>query len=82
MSMTMAEARTSRNAAAAQDQNCGVNDYGSVGEAQAALENSGIRLAALDRVGRIDMAKWMWRNDAPPEDAAIAFGLRLASDFG
>ena len=82
MTMTMAEARTRRNAAAAHDQNCGVNDYGSVDEAQAALENSGIRLAALDRAGRIDMAKWMWRNDASPEDAAIAFGLKLASDFG
>lgn len=82
MTMTMAEARTRRNAAAAQDQSCGLNDYGSVGEAQAALENSGIRLAALDHADLTDMAKWMWRNDASPEDAAIAFGLKLASDFG
>lgn len=80
MTMTMAEAKSRRNATATRDQARGLHDYGSVGEAQVALENSGICLAACGYSDQEDMAKWMWRNDASPEDAAIAFGLKPGGD--
>ena len=82
MTITMAEAKSRRNATATQDQSCGLHDYGSVGEAQVALHNSGIDHAALDNSARTDMAEWMWRNDASPEDVAIAFGLQLPGELG
>jgi len=82
MTVTMAEAKSRRNATAtAYEQSCGLHDYACVGEAQVALENSGIRRAVLDTCFHADMAEWMWRNDGSPEDAAIAFGLKLPGDF-
>lgn len=82
MTMTMAEARSRRNATAAQDQTRGLHDYGSVGEAQAAIQNSGICKAVLDHSDQTAMAEWMWRNDASPEDAAVAFRLKPPGDLG
>ena len=82
MTMTIAEARSRRNTTAMKDHSCGMHDYGSAGEAQVALHNSGIDHAALDNSERPDMAEWMWRNDASPEDAAIAFGLKLPGELG
>lgn len=76
MNTTMAEAKSKRNATATQHQAHGLNDYGSIGEARVALQNSGLGETALDHAHQMDMAGWMWRNDASPEDAAIAFGLR------
>ena len=80
MNMTMAEARSRRNAAATQDQGRGLHDYGSAGEALVALRNSGIRHAALDDSVETEIAEWMWQNDASPETAAIAFGLELSGE--
>lgn len=82
MTITMAEAMSRRNATAMQDRNRGLHDYGSIGEAQVALQNSRIHHATLDNARRTAMAQWMWRNDASPEDAAIAFGLRLPGESG
>lgn len=75
MTMTMAEAKARRNARAAHYESHGLHDYGSVREARVALQNSGICKASVDPSVQADMAEWMWRNDALPEDAAIAFGL-------
>ena len=82
MTITMAEARSRRNAIAMQDQGRGLNDYGSVGEAQVALRNSGILDAADDHSNETAMAEWMWHNDASPEAAAVAFGLKLPGQVG
>ncbi len=80
MTMTMAEAKSRRNAAAAHYESHGLNDYGSVSEARVALENSGICKAVHDDSVQADMAAWMWRNDASPEEAAVAFGLRTTDE--
>lgn len=82
MATTIAEAKSKRNAAATRHEGHGLHDYGSVGEAQVALQNSGIGYAALDKYDQTDMAEWMWRNDASPEEAAIAFGLKLPGELG
>lgn len=82
MIRTMAEAKCKRNADRSHDQGHGLHDYASVGEAQVALENSGVGDAALDEAERTKMARWMWRNDASPEDAATAFGVKLPRDTG
>lgn len=76
MTMTMAEAKSRRNAKATHYESHGLHDYGSVREARVALQNSGICDAALDPSVQADMAEWMWRNDASPGEAAIAFGLK------
>lgn len=82
MRMTMAEAKSRRDPTATHDQRHGVHDYGSVGEAQAAFQNSGISHAAPDGTDQAKIAEWMWRNDASPEEAAIAFGLKLPGESG
>lgn len=80
MNKTMAEARTRRDVSAAPDQRRGLHDHGSVAEAWVALQNSSIRHVIADHPDQTDMATWMWRNDASPEAAAIAFGVRLPSE--
>ncbi len=79
---SMAEAKSRRNASSTDDRQHGLHDHGSVDEAQAALENSALRHAALDDDNRVHMAKWMWRNDASPEEAALAFGVDAPDGVG
>lgn len=55
--------------------------YQTVEEARAALRDSGISAHTLDGYGETHMAEWMWRHDAAPEEAAVAFGAQpLARD--
>ncbi len=82
MTMTMAEAKSRRNAKATHYESHGLHDYGSVREARIALENSSIGYVALDASVQADMAGWMWRNDASPEEAANHFGLKSPGDEG
>lgn len=55
----------------------GLHDYASVREARITLQNSSIHQVIFDRSVQADMAEWMWRNLASPEDAAIALHLKL-----
>ncbi len=50
-----------------------LHDYQSVAEARAALRNSGVAYPKRDAYDETDMAKWMWRHDASPDEAAVAF---------
>ncbi len=80
MTMTMAEAKSRRNAKATHYESHGLHDYGSVREARVALHDSGICNSTVDPAVLADMAEWMWRNDASPEEAAIVFRRELAGE--
>ena len=80
MTMTMAEAKSRRNAKATLYESHGLHDYGSVREARVALGNTDVRHAAVDPSVEAHMAEWMWRNDASPEEAVIAFDLQLSTE--
>ncbi len=80
MTMTMAEARARRDSRAPHYDSHGLHDYGSVREARVVLQNSGIYHATLDPCMHANMAEWMWRNHASPEDAAVAYGLLLPEE--
>ncbi len=57
-----------------------LHEYDSVREARIAIQNSGIRHTPLDQSVQAEMAEWMWRNEASPEDAEVAFGLKLPGE--
>ena len=82
MTMTMAEAKSRRNAKARHYESHGLHDYGSVRAARVALQNCSICSSTVDPSVQADMAEWMWRNHASPEEAATAFGLRPHGSSG
>lgn len=53
-----------------------LNDYQSIREARTALQHSGLPCAALEACDQVGIARWMWRHDASPQEAAIAFGIQ------
>ena len=80
MTMIMGNGRARRNAQAPHYESHALHEYASVREARIALQNSDSRHAAPDHIDQSEMAEWMWRNETAPEDAAIAFGLKLPGE--
>lgn len=80
MTMIKGIGRARRNAKAPHYESHELHEYDSVREARMALQNSGLRHAPVDDIDQLEMAEWMWRNEASPEDAAIAFDLKLPGE--
>lgn len=77
MILSMADYVSRRNAQATHYESHGLHEHDSVRQARIALRNSPIRHVTRDHSVHADMAEWMWRNMASPEEAAIAFDYKL-----